>query len=57
MPGTDGREGTRRIAEDEEPAESRIVILTTFDLDEYVVEACGWAPARSWSRTPSPSTC
>lgn len=39
MPGTDGLEATRRIAADEELAESRIVMLTTFDLDEYVFEA------------------
>jgi DNA-binding NarL/FixJ family response regulator len=39
MPGLDGLEATRRIAEDPELAAVRIVILTTFDLDEYVFEA------------------
>ena len=39
MPGTDGLEGTRRITEDERLGEVRVVVLTTFDLDEYVFEA------------------
>ncbi len=39
MPGLDGLEATRRIAADPALAEVRIVILTTFDLDEYVFEA------------------
>jgi DNA-binding NarL/FixJ family response regulator len=36
MPGVDGIEATRRLAEPDGP---RILILTTFDLDEYVYEA------------------
>ena len=39
MPGVDGLEATRRIASDDRLASVRIVILTTFDLDEYVFEA------------------
>jgi DNA-binding NarL/FixJ family response regulator len=39
MPGVDGLVATRRIAEDERLAAVKIVILTTFDLDEYVFEA------------------
>ena len=39
MPGVDGLEATRRIASDERLGNVRIVILTTFDLDEYVFEA------------------
>ena len=39
MPGMDGLAATRRIAGDERLRETRIVILTTFDLDEYVFEA------------------
>ena len=39
MPGVDGLAATRRIAGDERLRETRIVILTTFDLDEYVFEA------------------
>ncbi|MGH2662058.1 MAG: response regulator [Actinomycetota bacterium] len=39
MPGVDGLEATRRIAGDGRLAEVRVVILTTFGLDEYVFEA------------------
>ncbi|MEU8821141.1 response regulator transcription factor [Actinoplanes sp. NPDC048796] len=39
MPGVDGLEATRRIAAEPELAEVRVVILTTFELDEYVFEA------------------
>ena len=39
MPGTDGLTATRRIAADERLAEVKVVVLTTFDLDEYVFEA------------------
>ena len=39
MPGVDGLVATRRIAEDERLAGVKVVILTTFDLDEYVFEA------------------
>jgi DNA-binding NarL/FixJ family response regulator len=38
MPGVDGLEATKLIAADPQLAEVRIVILTTFDLDEYVFE-------------------
>jgi DNA-binding NarL/FixJ family response regulator len=39
MPGVDGLEATRRIAADPALAHTRIVILTTFELDEYLFEA------------------
>ncbi|HKE74220.1 MAG TPA: response regulator transcription factor [Acidimicrobiales bacterium] len=39
MPGTDGLAATRAIARDERLDGVRIVILTTFELDEYVFEA------------------
>ena len=39
MPGVDGLEATRRILTDEALSDVRVVILTTFDLDEYVFEA------------------
>ena len=39
MPQMDGLEATRRIAADPQLAGVRVVMLTTFDLDEYVFEA------------------
>jgi DNA-binding NarL/FixJ family response regulator len=39
MPDVDGLEATRAISSDPELNDVRIVILTTFDLDEYVFEA------------------
>jgi DNA-binding NarL/FixJ family response regulator len=39
MPVMDGLEATRRIGALDETAAARILILTTFDLDEYVYEA------------------
>ncbi|MGH3666147.1 MAG: response regulator [Egibacteraceae bacterium] len=39
MPALDGIEATRRIAADERLDGIKVVILTTFELDEYVVEA------------------
>jgi DNA-binding NarL/FixJ family response regulator len=40
MPGMDGLEATRRIVADTVPEPApRVVILTTYDLDEYVYEA------------------
>ena len=38
MPGTDGIEATRQLA-GAGPAAPRVLILTTFDLDEYVYDA------------------
>ena len=39
MPGVDGLEATRRIVGDESLAAVRVLVLTTFELDEYVFEA------------------
>ena len=39
MPGMDGLEATRRIVADPDCADVRIIILTTFELDEYLFEA------------------
>jgi DNA-binding NarL/FixJ family response regulator len=39
MPGMDGLQATRAIAADDTLDDVRVVILTTFDLDEYVFEA------------------
>jgi DNA-binding NarL/FixJ family response regulator len=39
MPQMDGLEASRRILADPACADTRIIVLTTFDLDEYVFEA------------------
>ncbi|MFF0483055.1 response regulator [Streptomyces sp. NPDC004435] len=39
MPGTDGLQAAREIAADEQLAAVKVIILTTFDLDEYVYAA------------------
>jgi DNA-binding NarL/FixJ family response regulator len=43
MPGVDGLAATRQISEDQALAQVKILVLTTFELDEYVFEAlrCG----------------
>lgn len=39
MPGWDGIEATRLIADDPELANSKVIILTTFELDEYIFDS------------------
>ncbi len=39
MPQMDGVEATRRITSDDRLSSTRVLILTTFDLDEYVFDA------------------
>lgn len=39
MPGTDGLTATRMISADPELAGVRVVMLTTFEVDEYVVQS------------------
>jgi len=39
MPGVDGLAATRQIAADDDLAGVRVLILTTFEADEYVLEA------------------
>ena len=39
MPVLDGVEATRRLAGPDSPYHARVLVLTTFDLDEYVYEA------------------
>jgi DNA-binding NarL/FixJ family response regulator len=39
MPGMDGLEATRRITADPRIGDTKVIVLTTFDLDEYVFGA------------------
>lgn len=39
MPDLNGIEATRRITTDERLADTRVLVLTTFDLDQYVYDA------------------
>jgi DNA-binding NarL/FixJ family response regulator len=39
MPVLDGVEATRRLVRDGELPDARVLVLTTFDADEYVIEA------------------
>ncbi len=39
MPGVDGLTATRMIGQDPDLAATRVLVLTTFELDEYVFEA------------------
>ena len=41
MPELDGIAATRRIVRDEPAGAARVLILTTFDLDEYIYDALG----------------
>jgi len=56
MPHLVGLEGTRLICGSAETEGIKVLILTNFDLDEYVYAALR-APAGSCSRTPRPTIC
>ena len=55
MPGIDGLEATRRIAADPELAGTRIIVLTTFELDEYVFDALRFGASGFLLKDTSPA--
>ena len=54
MPNLDGLQATEQLMAAR--SGSRVVILTTFDLDEYVYQALAAGRAASCSRTPHPNS-
>ncbi len=52
MPGMDGVQATQQLTADTRSPPIRVLILTTFDLDEYVFGALQQEPADFFSKTP-----
>ena len=57
MPGVDGLEATRRIDADERLAGVKVLILTTYESDEYVYKALQAGASGFRSRTLSRPSC
>jgi DNA-binding NarL/FixJ family response regulator len=55
MPSLDGIGATHQIASDVRLANVRVLILTTFETDDYVFEALRAGGVGSWSKTRSHS--
>jgi DNA-binding NarL/FixJ family response regulator len=55
MPGVDGLAATRQIASDPELSGVRIIVLTTFELDEFVAEALRGGAAGFLVKTTEPA--
>lgn len=56
MPNMDGLEATRKILQEDANANTRIIILTTFDLDEYVMAAIHTGASRFLLKDTEPET-
>ena len=54
MPGVDGLEATRRITADSSLATTRIIVLTTFEIDEYVFDALRYGASGFLLKDASP---
>lgn len=54
MPGIDGLEATRRIVGDPRLPDVRVLILTTFELDEYIFEALRIGASGFLAKTVAP---
>jgi DNA-binding NarL/FixJ family response regulator len=55
MPGIDGLEATRRITADPSLAQTKIIVLTTFELDEYVFDALRYGASGFLLKDTKPS--
>ncbi len=56
MPGQDGITTTRQITQDDDLAGVRVIVLTTFELDEYVVDAMAAGASGFLDKGVDPST-
>ncbi len=54
MPGLDGLAATREICADDELADVRVIVLTTFELDDYVIRAVQAGASGFLGKTVSP---
>lgn len=54
MPGIDGIEATRRIAADPDLSRTRVIVLTTFELDDYVFDALRYGASGFLLKDTSP---
>jgi DNA-binding NarL/FixJ family response regulator len=55
MPGLDGIQALREVAADPRLAATKVIILTTFDLDEYVFDALGAGASGFLLKTAEPA--
>lgn len=55
MPGVDGLEATRRITADPELEHTKVIVLTTFELDEYVFDALRYGASGFLLKDTSPA--
>ena len=55
MPGIDGLEATRRIVAHEDLAQTRVIVLTTFEHDEYVFDALRFGASGFLLKNTSPA--
>ncbi|RCW43960.1 LuxR family two component transcriptional regulator [Halopolyspora algeriensis] len=55
MPGIDGLEATRRITADPDLSHTRVIVLTTFEVDEYVFDALRYGASGFLLKDTSPA--
>jgi DNA-binding NarL/FixJ family response regulator len=55
MPGVDGLEATRRITADPDLSDTRVIVLTTFEIDQYVFDALRFGASGFLLKDTSPA--